>query len=179
MSEDYGYGYGYGSGAGDGAGAGYGSGAGYGYGSGAGSGYGDAYGEGKGWGVSRDEETLRQFWQVCAISGAYGAKECLLEKNQEMRRIMIECLGADRFFAQANAKVIHSDIDGCGNPRQLVRLRMKGAGARGHLMAVHVVCPTTKRTYYLGVHPGMKTCQEAVAITFGLKPSEYQPIRES
>ena len=91
---------------------------------------------------------------------------------------MIEAMGADNFFRQLDAQVIHSDIDGCGNTRQLLRIPLSDTEV-GYVQAVKVVCPATGRVYHLGVPPTVKTCQEAVASTFGIKQDEYHPERET
>ena len=164
MNSESGYGDGYGYGSGDG----YGDGAGY------GSGDGDGYGDG----MEQDQPFLRTYCSLAAASGTLTAAHALREENAELKRIMIEYLGPDRFFRDSNAVVVHQDIDGIGNQRRLLRIPLVEAEA-GYLQAVHVVCPTTGHNYYLGVQPDVKTCQEAVASTFGLKASEYQLVRES
>ncbi len=176
--DGYGYGYGnddgYGSGYGYGNDDGYGSGDGYGTGTGYGYGYGTGYGNGDGDGTdtglySRFLESNRDWLDVQFV---------LQMPNAEKRRAWIEALGAEAFFKQLNSIIVYSDIDGCGNQRQLLRVPLEDTEAR-FVQAVKVVCPTTKRVYYLGVPPDVKTCQEAVASTFGLKPEQYRPDRES
>jgi len=166
-----GYGSGYGAGAGDGYGAGSGAGSGDGYGDGYGSGYCDGYGYGSGSGSFR---TL--FWSE--IKDTLTAEWVLEEPNAEIKRELIEAMGIDQFFCQLKAIIIHTDVDGYGNPRQLLRFPIQEAEA-GYLQAVRVVCPTTKRIYHLGVPAHVKTCQDAVASTFGRKGDEYHPERES
>ena len=95
-----------------------------------------------------------------------------------MKRIAIEVLGPDQFFSELDSIVVHHDIDGMGNPRRLLRFPLQEAAA-GYLQAVHVICPTTGREYYLGVPPQIQTCQEAVASTFRLSAQEYHPNRET
>ena len=112
------------------------------------------------------------------IAQGLRAEWVLAESNAEVKRKLIEAMGADRLFSQVKAVVAHQDIDGCNNPRQLVRFQLADTET-GYLQAVRVVCPTTGRVYYLGVPPTVKTCQEAVASTFGIKPDEYHPDRES
>ena len=73
---------------------------------------------------------------------------------------------------------MHTDTDGCGNPRRLLRVDLADMAA-GYLQAVEVVCPTTLRQYVLGVGPTVTTCQAAVASTFGLTATQYQPVRET
>ena len=171
VGNGYGDGYGYGYGNGYGYGYGDGDGSGYGYGSGYGSGYGDGSGYGYGTG---DLETFAAFVALSPVS----ARQALSLENAEMRRVAIEALGPDRFFSEARAKIIHEDIDGIGNRRRLLRVRVSGA-RRGYLQAVEVTCPTTGHIYHLGVPQNVRACQEAVASTFGLKADEYRPVRES
>jgi hypothetical protein len=102
----------------------------------------------------------------------------LQEHNTEIRREMIEAMGVDNFFRQLDTEIIHTDIDGYGNLRRLLRFPLSDTNA-GYLQSVKVVCPTTHREYYLGVPPEVRTCQEAVASTFGMKPEQYKPERES
>ena len=112
------------------------------------------------------------------IKGNYTAQDCLKEKNAEVKRVMIERMGRDAFFAAAGGQVLHRDTDGQGNQRELVRVPMPEAEA-GHLLAVHVICPSTDRHYYLSVPPTVNTCQAAVAATFGLTEAQYRPEIES
>ena len=168
----YGFGYGFGDGGGYG-GFGYGYGGGYG-----GFGYGDGgfggYGCGSGFGETFNEDCLRDY-----LSAVEFPPRLVFDlHNAESRRIAIEIIGADRFFSELESAVVHQDTDGVGNRRRLVRVKLADAEA-GYLQAVHVVCPTTGREYYLGVRPEVRTCQEAVASTFGMKADEYLPVRES
>jgi hypothetical protein len=104
-------------------------------------------------------------------------------KDAGMRQLAIEAFGLARLFSQKDVKIIHQDIDGVGNARQLLSafiVMKQGSRAVGvQIQAVRVICPTTGHEYYLGVKNGVRTCQEAVASTFGLKPNEYKPVRES
>lgn len=139
---------------------------------------GSGHGSGHGCGIEMLAGQLREFIVALVDSGSLMAQHALTEENTELRRLIIECLGADRFFREALVETVHQDIDGHGHPRRLVRMPVTDAAA-GYLQAVHVICPTTGREYYLGVPPDVKTCQEAVASTFGLQASEYHPVRES
>lgn len=166
-----------GYGHGDGSGYGYGSDLGYGYGYGDGSSYGDGYDHG----IQRDGgsmNVLRAYLTACVEAGELTAQAALREKNVELRRVIIECLGPERFFTQLNPTVIHRETDGCGNPRRLLRVPLKGTRL-GYVQSVHLICPTTEREYYLGVPSTTTTCQEAVASTFGLRTDEYHPVRET
>ena len=148
-------------------GSGFGS---RGYGSG-GDGY-DGY-DGYGYGVA-----CESYYDVAISAGVLQARHVLAEPNQELRRHLIQLLGPDKFFRGLEAVVVHADIDGCGNPRRLIRVPLRDA-AKGYLQAVHVIDPTSGADYYLGVPPDVSTCQEAVANTFGLSAEDYQPERES
>jgi len=90
---------------------------------------------------------------------------------------MIATLGVE-MFRELKAKEVHKDVDYYGNPRVLLRLPCVDAAA-GYLQSVRVVCPVTRRIYHLGTTPDVRTCQEAVAQSFGLKPHQYKPDRET
>lgn len=112
------------------------------------------------------------------VERRYTAQDALKERNAEVKRIMIELMGLDDFFGEIKGEVLHRDIDGYDNPRELVSIPIPEA-RDGRLMAVHVICPTTGRHYFLGVPSTVKTCQEAVASTFGLRAEEYSPEKET
>ena len=139
--------------------------------SGYGSGYGYGYGDGSG-----DEMARKSY--LLLVGHKLDAKWVLAEVNAELKREMIEAMGANKFFGQLDCQIVHNDIDGCGHPRSLLRIPLPET-ERGYLQSVKVVCPTTRRVYYLGVPPNVTTCQEAVASTFGLKPEQYNPERET
>ena len=165
---------GYGDGYGSGYGSGYGDGSGYGsgYGDGSGSGYGS--GDGDGSGLEGTDGMLLDWIRATDIPATFA----LAQDNLEFKRLLIERIGAQRFFSELQARIVHTDMDGCGNPRRLLRIPVSGF-AREHVLAVQVVDPSTKREYVLGVPGNMKTCQEAVAWTFGIKPEEYAPLIEA
>ena len=171
LSTGYGYGSGVGDGYGDGDGSGHGNGSGYGY------GYGDGYGYGSGYGSGYGHGSIKTFTAFVRLAPLTAAQALSLD-NAELRRVAIEAMGPDRFFSEARAKTIHEDTDGIGNRRRLLRVSVSGA-RRGYLQAVEVTCPTTGHVYHLGVPQNVRTCQEAVASTFGLKADEYRPVRES
>jgi hypothetical protein len=47
------------------------------------------------------------------------------------------------------------------------------------LMVVEVVCPSTRRKYFLCVPPWFQTARQAVAWTFGLEEEQYQPVQQT
>ena len=101
------------------------------------------------------------------------AKEILAEENAEIRRVMIERVGMDRFIADAKAKEIHKhdrgilfSVDLPGDPERVLR-------------AVRVTDPSTGRMYFLRIPPQINNVQEAISWTFNMKPNEYNPIAET
>ncbi len=100
-------------------------------------------------------------------------EDWLQESNLEVRRIIQERLGPDRFIALVGGTCIDR-------------------GQRGKLLAVdlgddpervahyiHVQDTSTERQYYLRVPPSISRADEAVAWTFGLDEQEYQPEQET
>jgi hypothetical protein len=103
------------------------------------------------------------------------AAEVLAESNAELRRIKLERMGTERFFAEADATVLDVDRD-AGGERRLLRVAIPGDEA---LVCVSVCCPSTGRRYLLRVPPHVTTCHEAIAWTADLDPSEYKPEVET
>lgn len=102
--------------------------------------------------------------------------EILQERNAEVRRIMIERLGLQRFLAEANAETLHTDTD-AGGIRKLLRLALANDE---DLVCVSVNCPSTGRHYLIRVPPSMQDCHQAVAWTAGFdNPDDYAPLVET
>ena len=104
------------------------------------------------------------------------AQQILAESNAEVRRVMIERVGFERFLKDVNAEVLHRDKDP-GGPRELLRVKLTGDE---DLVCVSVRCPSTGRHYLIRVPPTMRTCRQAVAWTAGFdNPDEYRPELET
>jgi hypothetical protein len=104
------------------------------------------------------------------------AEETLKEPNAEVRRVMIERMGFERFLRDADATVIHTDSD-AGGKRQLLRVALANDEP---LVVVSVNCPSTGRHYLIRVPPTMQTCHQAVAWTAGFdNPDDYRPLAET
>jgi hypothetical protein len=102
--------------------------------------------------------------------------EVLGERNAELRRVLLERFGFERFMPAAGAAVVDRDRD-AGGERQLLRLKLDGDE---DLVCVAVACPSTGRRYLLRVPPAMKTCRQAVAWTAGFDdPELYHPLAET
>jgi hypothetical protein len=98
------------------------------------------------------------------------------ESNAEIKRLMIDRYGMERFLTDGNAKKIHQDI--CG---ELYRREVKNDEP---IVAVKVVNSTpepdgTYHVYFLRVPPTVKTARAAVAWTFEIDPSQYEPQVQS
>ncbi|MFE7599245.1 DUF6745 domain-containing protein [Streptomyces sp. NPDC057494] len=95
------------------------------------------------------------------------------EENAELRRVMLEYYGYDRYLDASGARHAHSDETG-------VLWRIELADDEDVVM-VEVVNSTpepdgTHRTYWLRVPPTTRTAREGVAWTFGLRPEAYEPL---
>ncbi len=102
--------------------------------------------------------------------------EILGERNQELRRVLLERVGLDWFFEHARPKVLDQDRD-AGGIRQLLRIEW---GAGEAIVCVHVRCPSTGSKYLLRVPPEMLTCHDAIAWTAGYRnPRDYRPVVET
>ncbi|MFF7389195.1 DUF6745 domain-containing protein [Streptomyces scabiei] len=103
-------------------------------------------------------------------------EEIRAEENAELRRVMLEHYGYDRYLEQSGAKPVHRDETGV-----LWRIALPGDE---DVVMVEVVNSTpepdgTSRTYWLRVPPTTTTAREGVAWTFGLRPEVYEPLRQT
>jgi hypothetical protein len=101
--------------------------------------------------------------------------DILNEKNQSVRNVMIERYGLEKFLNDLKYEI----IDSCSNEdgeSQLLKVKLNEIEP---MMLVKVICPSTKRYYFLRVPPDMKTVKEAIAWTFNLTESQYKPIQET
>ncbi|WP_042379230.1 DUF6745 domain-containing protein [Streptacidiphilus melanogenes] len=94
------------------------------------------------------------------------------EGNAEVRRVMLEHFGYDRYLAESGAQPLGRDETGV-----LWRIQLPGDEP---LVMVEVVNSTpepdgTNRVYWLRVPPSTRSAREGVAWTFGLSVEEYQP----
>ncbi len=100
--------------------------------------------------------------------------------NMELRRVMLQRIGMERFFhlvqRQGTVEVIEADADR-GGPRRLLRLSLFRAGVE---TCLECRCPSTGRLYLLRVPPRMRSCHQAAAWIAGFDdPTQYQPIIET
>jgi len=106
------------------------------------------------------------------ITGA----EVLATANAEVRRIMMERMGMDRFFEEIDAQTLDTDRDP-GGPRRLLRVALRGDE---DLVCLAVTCPSTGRNYVLRVPPTMRRCHQAAAWIAGFdNEADYAPLVET
>ncbi|MDW5323238.1 DUF6745 domain-containing protein [Plantactinospora sp. KLBMP9567] len=95
------------------------------------------------------------------------------ERNAEVRRVMLEHFGYDRYLRESRTTAVHRDEYGV-----LWRLNLPQDEP---LVMVEVVNATpepdgTRRTYWLRVPPDTRTARAGVAWTFGVEPERYAPL---
>lgn len=98
------------------------------------------------------------------------------EENAELRRVMLEYYGCDRYLADSGARPLHRDGTGT-----LWRIDLADDEP---VVMVEVLNSTpepdgTHRTYWLRVPPSTRTARAGVAWTFGLEAEAYAPERET
>ena len=95
------------------------------------------------------------------------------ETNAELRRIMLEIYGFDRYLSERNSKVISEDVDGAGNPRRLIEMQVAGQPVRIIEVNNSTLEPDgTRRKFHLGAMPG-STPHEVIAASFGFNPEKF------
>lgn len=102
------------------------------------------------------------------------------ETNQEVRRIMMERYGVEKYFKESGAKKIHSDETGILYRKEMTTIASGGE----NLVFVRVKNSTPEpdgsiKEYWLRVPPETKTAKEAVAWTFGQEADTYKPLDET
>ncbi|MFE7389223.1 DUF6745 domain-containing protein [Streptomyces sp. NPDC057582] len=98
------------------------------------------------------------------------------EENAELRRVMLEFYGYDRYLTESGAEPVHRDETGI-----LWRIALDGDE---DVVMVEVVNSTpepdgTHRTYWLRVPPSTRTAKGGVAWTFGLDGDAYTLLRQT
>jgi uncharacterized protein DUF6745 len=94
------------------------------------------------------------------------------DENAEIRRIMIDRYGTDRYVRGIGGRVIDDDPE-------WGRLWRTGEDGGEPLLMVEVINSTpepngSSKTYWLRVPPHVRTAHEAVAWTFDVPPGDYQ-----
>ncbi|MFE2295977.1 DUF6745 domain-containing protein [Streptomyces sp. NPDC059452] len=122
-------------------------------------------------------------WRGMPVPAAFLAELAVLtprrireEENAELRRVMLEYYGYDRYLTESGAQPVHRDETGI-----LWRIALDGDE---DVVMVEVVNSTpepdgTHRTYWLRVPPATRTAKDGVAWTFGLDGTAYAPVRQT
>ena len=104
------------------------------------------------------------------------ARQALSEENAELRRVMLERIGPERFVAEVQPEELDTDMD-AGGARRLLRVRIPNDEP---LVTLQVRDPSTGRQYLLRVPPQITTCRRAAAWIAGFEnPQDYQPVMET
>ena len=103
-------------------------------------------------------------------------REIESELNIEIKRVLIDRYGTEKYLQDTHAKLIHSD--GYGD------LFRKGIGTDEPLVMVKVVNSTaekdgTYKDYFIRVPPHITTAEEAVAWTGGFEKGSFEYLAES
>lgn len=102
--------------------------------------------------------------------------EVLAEANAERRRVLLERVGHEKFFAEANPVIADRDTDP-GGERRLLRMPLAGDE---DLVCLEVNCPSTARKYLIRVPPKFDRCHDAAAWIAGFdNADDYQPLMET
>jgi hypothetical protein len=104
------------------------------------------------------------------------AEAIIEERNVELKRMLIEAYGMEKFIRDSRARVVDQDRFGT-----LYRCEMMHDEP---LCMVEVINSTpepdgTFHRYFLRVPPAITTARAAVAWTFGLAPIDYDPSFQS
>jgi hypothetical protein len=98
------------------------------------------------------------------------------ERNAEVRRVLIERMGHERYLSESRARLVShdetgvlwcSDYSSYGQARSLWFLEVRN-GTREP--------DGTYKRYFLRVPPHMRTPRAAVAWTYGLNEQQYRPL---
>lgn len=105
------------------------------------------------------------------------------ESNVELRRIMLEVYGFERYLAANDATVISEDVDGNGHPRRLLEMVVAGDQIRVIEVLNGSLEPDgTRRKFILGAarnpltREEPSTPHEAVAYSYGRPPAKYKEM---
>jgi hypothetical protein len=103
-------------------------------------------------------------------------QEILKTENIEIRRVLIERFGYERFLEQVGGVIRDRDTD-AGGDRQLICIAFDDDEP---LMLLKVICPSTQHLHVLRVPPSMRSCHQAAAWVAGFdNPGQYNPAIEA
>ncbi|WP_414567751.1 DUF6745 domain-containing protein [Nostoc sp. CCY 9925] len=113
---------------------------------------------------------------IAFASDSITGQDILNIENVELRRVLIERLGYERFLQQVGGLVRHRDRD-AGGERQLICIPFEDDEP---FMVLKVTCPSTGHIHILRVPPYMQSCHQAAAWIAGFdNPNDYSPAMEA
>lgn len=128
------------------------------------------------WGAQVRWRGVNTTGQIAFHPETLTARQALAEPNAELRRLMLERIGPERFVREAVPAVLDTDMDR-GGMRRLMRVNIEGDEP---YVALEVRDPSTGRSYLLRVPPDMDSCPRAAAWIAGFdNPDDYAPLIET
>ncbi len=114
--------------------------------------------------------------QIAFAPETITAQQVLNQPNAEVRRVMLERMGFEKFMREAKTVVLDADRDP-GGRRRLLRVPMNRDEP---IVCLEVSDPSTGRKYLLRVPPTTRTCHQAAAWIAGFdNPDDYHPLVET
>jgi hypothetical protein len=115
-------------------------------------------------------------WTIAFHPESITALQVVTEENVELRRVLLERFGLERFISQVRVDVIDEDVDAGGERRLLCHPLVNDED----LYCLQVTCPSTRAAYILRVPPRMRTCHQAAAWIAGFDdPDKYSLLLET
>ena len=103
-------------------------------------------------------------------------QDILNMENVELRRVLIERIGYEKFLQQVGGLVRDRDMD-AGGERQLIYVPFDDDEP---FMVLKVTCPSTGHIHILRVPPYQTSCRQAAAWIAGFdNPNDYNPLIEA
>lgn len=123
-------------------------------------------------------ENIRVPPHYCTKPEALTIDDVLSHPNAEVRYVGMRIIGLEKVMADKRTRIIDSD-----ESKGMVLFQFDG-GLSEPVSYLKVVNSTMEpdgsfKNYYLCVPPNMKKCKQAVAWTFGLNASDYNPTQET
>jgi len=120
-----------------------------------------------------------QLWKNI-VDKTINPKEIMDIENQEQKAIAIREIGFDKIINMLGDKAKCIDIskkktfiDGKLQDIENELWEIRDLYRFVNIKTVKVICPSTKKTYFLDVPPDMKNANEAIAWTFNMNTKEY------
>jgi len=101
-------------------------------------------------------------------------EQIMAEPNTEVRRVMRNLYGNDRFLIDAGAKELDASVN---HGARLLSLRLPGDPVDIRMM--ELTCPSTGSKYFERVPPDTATAMDGLAWRFQVKPAEYEPTQQT